>query len=561
MGLVIRYSVTIAEEKPAGGLLAAVASAAASVPGLPSLGLPVTVSNDVFGGSLILDAEITVMMAEGPGADTFEVTLANLPGSTIGQIRSKITSAPLKLTVTLGYFDEPGTSRPVIEGRILRVSSWIADDGLTRVRLTGQEAGGYALRTTKAADHLSRSASAEEFAQRVAKAAGVTMAPGSVLPVRVSAFTVRNPTALGALGELAAAAQSPIVIRDRRVYMGAAVGLENAPVAFDPAVNLVALGDGQHEETKARDPDDDEPPPVRTSLKLTALGHPGLRAGQTATVKDVDDVPSGPLRIAEVAHRFGVGTGYVCEVTLVAARPGKPASIMSGVRAAVDALRAGTGRERMAAPDIDVGEVTEYTPKGHLVTMAYGQSPAPGSAEPSVTDPVDDDAVLHGKPVAAPFAFGPCGLMTPVYPGMRALLAHNRGLVNDAAVVGYLWPRTPGAPAPKPHAGDHWLALPTGLGLDGMPAGPGVNDLTDAKGRRIVQARGLHIVVGAGLLPDVGTRPDPPSDDTITIEHHTGTTITVNTDGEVTVATKGKKIMLSNGGVRLTLDNASVEVS
>ncbi|MEW2352941.1 hypothetical protein [Spirillospora sp. NPDC029432] len=561
MGLVIRYSVTIAEDKPAGGLLGAVASAAASVPGLPSFGLPVTVSNDVFGGSLILDAEITVAMAEGPSADRFEVTLAGLPGSTVERIRSTIASTPLRLTVTLGYFDEPGSGRKVIEGRVLRVAAWVADDGRTRVRLTGQEAGGYALRTTKAAQHLAGSATADEFARRVAKAAGVSLAPGSELPVPLRAFTVRAPNALGALGELAAAAEAPIVVRDQRVLLGAAVGGEKAPVAFDPAVNLVALGDGQHEETRVREPDDDEPPPVHTAVKLTALGHPGLRAGQVATVEDVDDVPSGPLRVAEVVHRFGAGTGYVCDVTLVAARAGRLSPAAGGARGMLDTLRARGERDRMAAPDIDVGDVTKYTRGGHRVTMKYGQSPAPGSASPSVTDPVDDDAVLHEKPVAAPFAFGPCGLMTPVYPGMRALLAHNRGLVNDAAVVGYLWRRTPGAPAPEPRAGDYWLALPTRLGPDGMPDGPGVNDLTDASGRRIVQARGLRIVVGTGLLPTVGTRPDPPADDSITIEHHTGTTITVTADGEVTVATKGKKIMFTNEAVRLTLDKSSVAVS
>ncbi|UNZ21167.1 hypothetical protein [Streptomyces sp. 891-h] len=558
MSFAIRYTLTVDEEKPADrGLLAAVA-AAVPLPGLAAL--PLTASNDVFGGALILDADITLTMSEGAVASSFDVVLTGVPGETIDLLRSKVASAPLTATFNLGYFDEPGTgSRPVMAGRVIRITSWVAEDGLSRVRLTGQEAGGYALRTTPAAVHQAASSTAGEFAERIVKEAGLTLADGSRLAASLEDHTVRDPSALAALRDLAATVPAAVVIRDRRVYLGPAVGADDpAPVPFDPELNLVSYGDAQGEDLVVVAPGE-ETPPVRTSMNLVVLGHPDLRAGQQVTLRNVEGAPAGPLRITRVVHRFSGRSGYVCEVQVAAARPGEPAEVADGVRSVADRLEVGAERERRARPAIDVGEITTYRARGHQVTLKYGQSPPSSQTAPSVSGAIGDETLVD-KPVAAPFAFGPCGLMTPVYPGMRALLAHNRNLVNDAAVVGYLWPRTPGARAPEPRPGDHWLSLPTRLGADGMPTGPGVNDLTDASGGRVVQARGLRVSVGTPALPPVGNRPDPPADDSITIEHHTGAVISVDTAGTVTVSTKGNSIMLTNGAVKLSLEGTSVQV-
>ncbi|MBD0708189.1 MULTISPECIES: hypothetical protein [unclassified Streptomyces] len=561
MSFAIRYSLTVDvdEKKKEGSLPGAVAEAAGSLLGLG--GLPLKVSNDLFGGALILDADLTVTMNEGAVAGTFDLVLVNVPGDTVDMLRGKIASTPLKATVRLGYFDEPGSGeRPVMEGRVTRITSWIAEDGLTRLRLVGQDAAGFALRTMKAAEHRADSCDALEFAGKVVRAAGLHLAKGSELKADLTDYTVNNPTALAALRDLAGTVPAPVVIRDRTVYLGPAVGTDDpAPVPFHPDLNLVAYGDAQGDDTAAVAPSEERPPPL-TSVNLTVLGHPDLRVGQTATIGGVDHAPKGPLRIHQVVHRFS-GRGYVCEVRVVAAAPGETVEVVDGgVQTVVDRMEERSERERRARPSVDVGEVTSYRPRGHQVSLKYGQSPPPSQAAPSVTGTIGDDVLLD-KPVAAPFAFGPCGLMTPVYPKMRALLAHNRNLVNDAAVVGWLWPRTPGATAPAPQPGDHWLALPTRLGTDGMPEGPGVNDLTDAKGGRIMQARGLRVVVGTPKLPPVGTRPTPPDDDSLTIEHHTGTTITVDASGAVTVSTSGRKIMLSNGTVNLALDGPSVRVT
>jgi hypothetical protein len=151
--------------------------------------------------------------------------------------------------------------------------------------------------------------------------------------------------------------------------------------------------------------------------------------------------------------------------------------------------------------------------------------------------------------------------MVPVYPGMRALLAHNRGLVNDAVLTGFIWPENPPTRRPPNEPGDYWLALPTGLDPDGLPQGPGANDLTDASGHRVIQAAGLRVVVGPDALPEVGTRPDPPTDASVTIEHQSGTTITIDASGAVTISTSGSAITLTNGSVSLTVDGSAVAVS
>jgi hypothetical protein len=578
MSLVIWYRLTISEAEASGGGggLAALASAAASAVGLPVIGLPLTVSNDIFGGSMILDADIVVTMTEGASADTFEVTLTNLPGSAI-TLLPKVAAGPLAADIQLGYFDEPETttgSRPVMKGRITSLSSWVGEDGLSRVKLTGQELGGYLLRSTDARVALSGAATADDFVTAVVQKAGLSLAPGSKIGVSMENFTLRTPSGLAALQNLADLNSAPIVVRDGSVLVGPAVGAatDRAPVAFDPELNVVARGDGQQEQStvNAPPPDTDDDtggsqapgtrPPLSTQLELTVLGHPGLRVGQVATVRNLDDVPPDPLRIAKVEHRFGVRSGYVCQVTLVAAPVGQRVDAGTGVQAVADRLQLAGQRDRNAHPAIDVGEVSTYAAGAdgkHLATLFYGQNPSPGVVAPSVQSPVDNQQ-LHEKPLSSPFAFGTCGLVTPVYPKMRALLAHNSGLVNDAVVAGFIWPAD--AARPKNKAGDYWLALPTGLGDDGMPSGKAANDLIDAAGYRVLQASGLHILVGADALPKVGTRPDPPTDDTVTIEHKSGTTIVIGADGGVTITTSHKPIKLANGDVTLTLDGTAVKV-
>ncbi|MGW7528516.1 hypothetical protein [Streptomyces sp. NPDC054783] len=572
MSLIIWYKVEIAELTSAGTPSATTAS-------LLGAGLPVTASNDVLSGSIILDADITVTMTEGAAADTFEVTLVNLPDVTVDVIRAKVTTTPLKVVVSLGYFDDPAARslKPVLEGRLLKVHSSVDQEGSSRTVLSGQEEGGFRLRNKTVAQSTHPPTDATEFARRVAQEADVELAKRSALPGTLSDFTAANGSALDILRDLARRADVPLVVRDRTVCLGPAVGdpSDIAPVSFDPDRNLVSLDQCRAEDAVARYAPNASAPapapvttqtvPMRAALDLVALGHPGLRVGQVASITGVKGVPDQTMRISGVIHRFSTRTGYTAKVKLVVAEPGKRAQVGGGVQGVVDRWQDVVERRQQERPAIDVGEVTGYAPGRdgkHLASLHYGQSPSAEVVAPSVAAPVDTTVDLHNKPVASPFAFHNCGLITPVYPKMRAVLAHNRGLVNDAVVTGFLWPEKPAQARPANQAGDYWLALPTQLGPGGFPVGKGANDLTDAAGYRVVQVAGLHLLVGADKLPAVGTRPTPPADSTITIEHQSGTRIAVDKDGNVSITTAAdKKLTFGNGKVSLALDGPSVKVT
>jgi hypothetical protein len=517
-----------------------------SAPDAPGgFGLPLAVSNDVLSGSFILDADIRVRMTEGAATDTFEISLSNLPASVTDAIRAARAVAPVQVEVRLGYFDEPATRTGdgglVLSGRLTRLAATVGADGYARTLLYGQETAGYLLRLAKAAVDLPDKKTALDFAQALADNAKVELVTGSTLPGDLDDYTVRTGSALGALGALAKRGDVPLVVRDGKILLGAAVGApgDNAPIVLDPDTNIVSLGNLDGEDTGG-----DQEPPVRNAVNLTILGHPRLRVGQVATVRGLTGLPTGPLRLSRVEHHFTTGGGYTTEVDLIAAGSGQRAEVNGGVQVVADRWQGMVDRAHDDRPAIDVGEVTSYAEGRHTASLHYGQSPDPGVNAPSVASPVDPDLNLRQKPIASPFAFDRTGLVTPVYPRMRALLAHNRSTVNDAVVAGFLW-----------------LALPTGLDDDGLPTGPGANDLIDAAGRRAVHATGLHILVGTDALPEVGTRPDPPDDNTITIEHQSGTTIAIDAGGAVSITTSNQPITMTNGSVSLKLDGPTVAVS
>ena len=572
MSFMIWYQVEVADLKPAGGLLEAAGS-------LIGLGLPLRVSNDVLGAGFVLDADVTVTMSEGAGADSFEITLMDLPATTIALLQSRHAASGLSATVHLGYFDEPATrtgSRPVVSGTVTRIDPGSDDGGRSRTVITGQETAGYLLRTTPVEKSAGDPVPTLDFVRSILPD-GVDLAAGSTIPGVMRDFTTVAGSVCEAVAKLAGRAGVAMVIRDGAVHLGAAVGRDPAPVVLDPSTNIVRRVDGQGEApTAARPKPAAATPPDRkvlTSLQIISLGHPDLRVGQVVTVTGLDGLPTGPLRIVNLAHRFATsanqrGAGYTCDLLLVAVAAGEPVAAAAGVgvQRVVDNLQNVVARHGSDHPAIDVGVVTSYqsgADQKHRASLRYGLKDAPDQVAPSVAAPVRDDAPeLIGKPLASPFAFHKCGLVLPVYPGMRGLLAHNAGLVNDAVVSGWLWGEQPAHQPPANKPGDYWLALPTKIGGDGLPTGPGANDLIDATGRRVVQVAALHVSVGTPALPPVGSRPDPiPDENTITIEHHSGTTILVDSGGAVTIKTASAKLALTNGQVTLTLDGAKVQVS
>jgi hypothetical protein len=573
MGFIIWYKLTI-EEGSEGGPGALLGAAAALVGG----GLPVTASNDVFSGQYVLDANLTLKMAEGASADTFAATLFNLPADVVNTLKAKHAEAmgggkPLQAQIFLGYFEDmpqfaPADRMKVMSGAITRLRSSVNDEGLLVTEMSGEEIGGYRLRTlSDFAFDKREEVTADQLVKEIAKSADVTVHADSSVKLKLSDFTLRAKNGLAALQEIARRAEAPLVIRDKTIYLGAAVGRENGLI-FSADTNIVKMDEaaaaeeiperlfpGDAGKTKTA---------ARSSLEMTVLGDPRLRVGQTVEV-DTSDAPKGPLRIGALEHTFSTQGGYTCKVTLLSAEPGQDVRLPSrGVAEVVDRFQDMTEAQHGQRPPVDVGEVTSYEPGGqkHLATLNYGQSPSNDKVAPSVATPVDKRIQLHRKPMVSPFAWHKCGLVVPVYPKMRALLAHNRGLVNDAVVAGFLWPEDPLAERPDNQAGDYWLCLPTKLGGDDLPTGPGVNDLIDKDGLRVIQARGLHILVAAKAppLPNVGVRPTPPAEKTIVIEHQEKTKITVASDGALTIETDQKDITFTNGKVKLTLSGSAVEV-
>lgn len=581
MSFMIWHRIEIA--KHGGGGSAGFGAAVASALGF---GLPLRISNDVYTLGLTLDAEVTVTMAEGAVADGFVITVYDLPEKDVALLKAGYPNGGLTATINLGYFDSPALllgGHPVMRGRVTRVAHSVTDDGRAKTEITGSEEAGYVLLRRKAAAGLAGRGQLDDLVRALLAKDDVgdtiPLAKGSTLGVAAKDVTIRAVSALGALAQLTEAADVPMLVRDGVVYLGPAVGTQTAPVGFDPDTNLVSQEESQDEPpapvttaagagSGAGAASGGGRPGAVTTMKVVVLGHPGLRVGQLVRVSGLAAGPSGPLRIANLVHTYGGKKGYTCTVTLVDTPAGRRAPASTGPAAVVDQWNKAIVDARINNPAIDVGEVTAYTAGGegdperaHRVSMHYAQVPEKGVGSPSIASTVDTTVDLTARPIAAPFAFHNVGLMTPVYPGMRALLAHNRSLPNDAVVAGWLWPTTPASTPPPNEPGDWWLALPTGLGADGRPTGKGVNDLVDARGARTIHARALHIVVGHGKLIDVGTRPRAPKDDTVTIEHAAGTTITIADDGAVSITTRGRPITIGNGSVSMKLDDATVAVS
>lgn len=588
MGFIIWYKLKFREEQPSGGLLSQLASA------LP-IGneLPMTVSNDVFGGKYILDADITLTMLGGATADSFAITLTNLPEDAANELKKQQKALAgknqlLLADINLGYFDEDSSksdAKAIMTGVVTSVKTSVTASGDLETEINGQELGGYKLRKKcNVSINKQDSITADDIVKKILigdqekgkQDTGVRVANGSHLDIPpLKNYTLQAKNALEALRQFANDRERkislPIVIRDNTLFIGPSVGREEA-IHFAPKTNIVKMDaqqDTDQDDTPCLQDQDSQSQvtPPRESFEVIALGHPDLRVGQRAFL-DVEKPPSGTLRIGQLVHSFSTRSGYTCKVTVVSAEQGKVAPELVGASGVVSRFRDVIEGTQSQKPAIDVGQIKEYqagNQQKHLTTLNYGQSPSADAVAPSVEVKVDETTQLHSKPISAPFAWYKCGLIVPVYQGMRALLAHNRGSVNDAIVTGFLWSEEPQHEfaRPKNEDGDYWLCLPTELDSNTeQPTGKGVNDLTDKSGLRTIQAKGLHIFVGDKKLPAVGERPDVPDAQTIVIEHESGTKITIGSDGAVKIeAAQGKEIALTNGGVTLKLGSSGVEVS
>jgi hypothetical protein len=260
-------------------------------------------------------------------------------------------------------------------------------------------------------------------------------------------------------------------------------------------------------------------------------------------------------RLESITHELSRDGGYHCRGRALSPDASNQDTQSAGLPSAAQVARQFhqnlTQRERQR-PSVSTGDVKSYTTGGageHTATLNTGLDPQPGQVSPSVQAALRSKPVaLADKPMAAPFAFDKCGLIVPVYPGMRALLVHGWSNPNDAIVDGFLW--TEQMTPPPNHEGDWWLCLPTSV-INGQVTGSTVDDLIAKDGQRIIQVKGMKITVGSGLLNPAGTRPTPGSDESLTIETDLGAKITL----------KGQQLEMTDGSVKLTIAKGQVSIS
>ncbi|WP_225731765.1 MULTISPECIES: hypothetical protein [unclassified Nocardia] len=515
-------------------------------------------SNDVLQSAILLDAAVTTSAKLGPNATEFDITLWDLPQDSATGLaeqsrRAAGSKKPLLVDISLGYFDEPTTQQaPMLRGAITEVRTEVAADGSLLTKIRGRELASYLLLSQPFSFDRAGEVDIEEILRKITKDTGVEIGHEGVAGT-VRDRTISNGKALTALGVIAVDRKVPLAVRAQKAVLGT-VSDPAPPARFTTAAaNVVSK-----RRWDSGSPDPQAGPGSTTRYELTVLGDPTLQIGAKAIL---DGLETHDLRIESVKHLFSMRGGYTCEVTVLEAEAAARPEAADGPQAVFDGFASFTRGLLADHPSVDVGDIAEYRKSGdgdnggHRATLHYGQQ----RAASSVDDPVDNRLLLHEKPMSSVFAWDKTGLMVPVYPGMRAVLVHNGGEVNDAVAAGFLWSRNANHQPPKNEVGDYWLCLPTQVS-DGKPEGKGVNDLTDASGHRVVQAVGLGIEIGNGVLPDVGERPMPPTGETLTIKHGKGTTITIAEDGAVTIATDGAKASITLRGSEITMKADSIKL-
>jgi hypothetical protein len=569
----------------------------------------VVFSNDLYAGGLASEASVEVQYAIG-AAPEFRVELRDVPLTISKALGAQLEGSPsdetggVPIEIELGYFD--GARGKVLDGRVGKIGAAISERPLTT--LSGYETALYKLlRRTKVDDVESPPATLQvsevevpvpALVARVAQKAGVSVDGLATPDSGLKDQTFTAPNALRLLDELADAVGAEWFVQDGKLAFGLAVRSPMPASALAPdipnpaALVQLAKGDevlvevGGAKSTRLADlkPLTVGPRPERRvvtdkpdeeavgAFDFIALGEPSLRAGQIVIASTTEYAnPFQRFRILSVTHRYSPREGYTCsgraatmasDASPYANRQRTDAARIASPDSIVARLGDRSRREDEERPTIDVGRVAKSDPEKRTASFHFRQVPVPGQASTSVDAEIPADGPqLTNRPLTSPFAWHKVGLSVPVYPGMRALLAQVRGSRRDAVATGFLWTNEPQMERPKAKDGDWWLCLPTELGGDDRPTGKGANDLTAADGRRVVEAKGLLVKVGADKLSPVGDRPAEGSADELEIQHASGATVKIASDGAVTVqAASGKALTLTDGSTKVEIGSGKVSV-
>ncbi|HTZ36676.1 MAG TPA: hypothetical protein VMB84_11665 [Stellaceae bacterium] len=518
---------------------------AASMPPPPPVPIPtiVPVSSDFF------EADVTVTMDATEASNTFCARIYGMGDD----IYSLLTVQTTIVHITLGYDD--GASVEVMTG-LLTEKAMEAGDQWYEATLKGVDF---------VFDRLQRPAAvvAQAFqgqtvgavASSICQAVGVDTQipdPGPMLATR----TFNDQTPFAALNILAGIACFSLQAKDGKLWMGtpASLGVIQTTPITDGATSRPVATRGATAAASAMDGQD-----------FAIAGIPSLRPSDLVTLGTAN------FQIQSITHKLTREGGYICTGRALsptataddAQKAGRPSASVVARQIGQNLLQRDRNR-----PALDVGDVASYTAGDNTATFSLGYDTTPDMVSPTIGGTLrTTPTALNDKPIASPFAFDNCGLVAPVYPGMRALMAHGWNEPEDAIASGFVW--TSDMTPPQNQAGDWWLCLPTELGGDGKPTGSAVNDLTTGDGQRVLELKGLTINIGSGLLSSVGERPSPGTDESLTIvsdDNKTQVTfkqgVVSITDGTatLTVGNPSGQIVMTDGKVKLTLANGQISI-
>jgi hypothetical protein len=567
------------------------------------------VSNDLLRGDFLLDVSVQIDMLPGANGTSFDLQIFDLPDKKVQALNDLVKGEkPAKVSIQLGYFDDPFGL--VVSGVFTEVRTHIEGENMV-TRIKGEESATYALRNTPykgsgKSDPIPFTDAAKKILKDAFPSSGGG-GPGGLAAVAASllgddggggdpidinpvapnldgdqnAPSLRGKTVMDVLVALTEQAEAELVVTDKKVYLGKPVVNDDyKPDEFSRDVNLAVFR--PFTKVLPEDPGSNRinalPAKQVLGYFFTIAGDPKLRPGNQvyANVDGVFSDAAGyrkkdgaEFRVLKLEHRLNLSQGYVCSG--VAAKVIKDANgqrqqaSIAPNKAEDVALRLSQKIKEEGArrPVIEVCAVNGYKEGSgganpHRATLLFGQKFEKSETQPSVRAPVDADVtqMFANKPIISPFAWHKCGLVTPIYPDMKAVVTHNLALTDDGMVAGFLWSEQPQFDPPQNKPGDWWLCLPVNFdGKTPTDSTNAANDLIANNGHRVIEVSGLRITVGKSTLGTVGTRPTEGNDDDLLLEHKpTGTKLDIDKDGALTITgAKGTTFTIDKNGA-LTID-------
>jgi hypothetical protein len=512
------------------------------------------------------DVKVTMTYPLTTG-NTFELTVAGLSRPLYDAIKADRTT----VEITLGYY--LGEQATVLEG-VVQKKSLKAGDCLYETTLSGVEKAAFLLARTclKHGDlRYDEHTKLVDLVAAVADKAGVPLrrpsSPAALATTLGRRWSFEERTALDALRDLAERVRDldggSLFIRGGQIWFGSATGDlpdtgEVLATEYSWANYLVKSDEitDSRAGTRRACPSERKEPSLGYDVEL--LADPSLKPGDTVRLrlKDGQQETSQPVTVASVTHDFSREKGYRCTGRVLKTGTFLQdvfSAMLPGAGAVGEEVANLLARNQDRFPSVNVADVTAYTAGNHLVAGKFGLHFEPTVTSPSVEVRLGAEGFqLERRPLVSPFAWNHCGLVAPVYPGMRAAAVHNRYLREDALVTGFLW--TEEMKPPPNEAGDWWLCLPVDPPSDRAPDTnvKAANDLTTKDGRRVIQLKGLRLTIGAGLLDNLGSRPQQlGADNELQIEHASGAKITVK-DGTIELVAGGRTLKVADGTVAIT---------